>query len=271
MSSRKTIRVLFCLSLLVGSFSRASGYEIFLYRPVKDKKPAALTKKISVSGEFFAFHLAPSTFPSYNDLSGKTDKWNFGFQNRIYITDSTLLMAQLLTHDDGTQRTKFDWHFHLRQRLADSFVLFIGHDSDHDSEHLSRVDGKPFFTNRNYIGLGLPMEGENFYVEPFTWVFHHSNLRTHLDFSGEKIKQEFGLRLGALLSDIVGLHAQIVSQSDAFFDLGQIFMGELIVRIELAPWLELSVGGSFWKDIKTSPLGNKKSFSKLMWGLAIPF
>ena len=69
-----------------------------------------------------ANRLSPSTFPSYNDLSGPVDRWNFGFQNYFPITTTTTLMAQLVTHDDGRQRTKFDWHFHLRQVIVDNLV-----------------------------------------------------------------------------------------------------------------------------------------------------
>jgi hypothetical protein len=43
------------------------------------------------------------------------------------------------------------------------------------------------------------------------------------------------------------------------------------MRFRAAPWLELAVGGSYWGDRLMSPAGNKQSFYKLIWGIAIPF
>jgi len=249
----------------------SNAYEVFLWRPLSDEEALSRTGRITMHGEIFGSLLAPSSFPSYNDLSGATDRWHYGFQDRIAITPTTLLLGQLLTHDDGTQRTKFDWHFSLRQELIENLVLTIGHDSDHDAEHLSRVRGKPFFTNRNYIAVGMPVAGEAFYVEPFIRFFHHTNLRTFLDMSGEEIAQEFGLRLALRPAPGVDLHGQIFSQSDSLFEIGNDFIADAIVRFRVTGWLELSWGFSLWRDIETSPAGRKQSFHKLMWGVAVPF
>ena len=249
----------------------ASGTEIFIYHPGLNEIPLTLAKKLIVHGEIFFNRLSPSTFPSYNDLSGPADVWNFGFQNYFPITKTTTLMAQLVTHDDGRQRTKFDWHFHFRQAIVDNLVVHIGHDSDHDSEHTSRLRGNPFYTNRNYIGVGIPIEGRNFYVEPFTWFFHHSNQRAYLDLTGERLRQEYGLRASVWTKEGISAHAQAVFQTVKIFSHGQAFIGELIIRLRLAPWLELSLGGSVWTDIEPSALGVKQSFHKLSWGIAVPF
>jgi hypothetical protein len=249
----------------------ASGTEVFIYRPGLNEVPLTLAKKLIVRGEVFINRLSPSTFPSYNDLSGPPDVWNFGFQNYFPITKTTTLMAQLVTHDDGRQRTKFDWHFHLRQAIVDNLVAIIGHDSDHDSEHTSRLQEKPFYTNRNYVGVGIPVEGRNFYIEPFTWFFHHSNQRAYLDLSGERLGQEYGLRASIWAKEGISAHAQAVFQTVKIFSLGQAFMGELILRLRLTSWLELSIGGSVWTDIELSALGVKQSFHKIAWGIAVPF
>ena len=249
----------------------ASAAEVFIHRPGLNEVPLTLANKLIVHGEVFFNRLSPSTFPSYNDLSGPGDVWNFGFQNYFPITKTTTLMAQLVTHDDGRQRTKFDWHFHIRQALVDNLVVLIGHDSDHDSEHTSRLQEKPFYTNRNYVGVGIPVEGRNFYIEPFTWFFHNSNQRAYLDLSGEPLRQEYGLRASVWAKEGISAHAQAVFQTVKIFSLGQAFTGELIIRLRLASWLELSIGGSVWTDIELSALGVKQSFHKISWGIAVPF
>jgi hypothetical protein len=249
----------------------ASAAEVFIHRPGLNEVPLTLANKLIVHGEVFFNRLSPSTFPSYNDLSGPVDVWNFGFQNYFPITKTTTLMAQLVTHDDGRQRTKFDWHFHIRQALVDNLVVLIGHDSDHDSEHTSRLQEKPFYTNRNYVGVGIPVEGRNFYIEPFTWFFHNSNQRAYLDLSGEPLRQEYGLRASVWAKEGISAHAQAVFQTVKIFSLGQAFTGELIIRLRLASWLELSIGGSVWTDIELSALGVKQSFHKISWGIAVPF
>ncbi len=180
------------LAALAAGNARAT--EIFIHRPGLNGSSLAESRKIVLHGDIFFHYLSPSTFPSYNDLSGPADRWNMGFQNYFPITPTTTLMAQMVAHDDGAQRTKFDWHFHLRQALLRNLVVIIGHDSDHDSEHQSYLRGKPYYTNRNYVGIGIPFEGRHFYIEPFTWFFHHSNQRAGLDMSGERLRQEYGLR-----------------------------------------------------------------------------
>ncbi len=261
--------LIFCFSLPQSS----QAYEIFIYRPDIDKKPLFREKKLYLHGELFAQLQLPSTFPSYNDLSGPEDKLNFGFQNLIFLTKDAWILGQLITHDDGHKRTKFDWHFSFRYLLLKNLVLIVGHDSNHDSDYQSLRSNKekPFFTNRNYVGFGVPFKGRNFYIEPFTWFFHHTNQRGHLDLSGNKLKQEFGLRIGLRPAERIILNFQVLFQAEDFFSSGQACWGDLILRITLLEWIELSLGGSLWKDIERSRLGNQKEFHKFIWGIAIPF
>ncbi len=259
------------LVVLLSGCELLSGYEIFLFRLYEKKTSLAADHRIHLQGELFGQAQIPSSFPSYNDLSGEDDRWAFGFHNLIFLTESTVFHAQLVTHDDGRQRTKFDWHFSLRQNLSRHVALIIGHDSDHDSDHLSTYNGRPFYLNRNYIGFSLPISGASFLVEPFTLFFHHTNQRAHLDLSGSKLKQEYGLRLGALFGKQVSLSFQLLIQSDSVFTLGQMLLADLIFRFRLAEWLELSAGSTWWKDREVSPAGRKQSFHKLSWGAAILF
>ena len=245
--------------------------EIFIYRPFLEKELVKTEKKLSIHGEIFGNLHLPSTFPSYNDLSGPEDRWTYGFQNFIFFTPSTTFLAQLITHDDGGRRTKFDWHFSLRQELLDHLVIIIGHDSNHDSDNQSFLNGRPFYLNRNYLGFGLVVKTQSLHVEPFTWFLHHTNHRGHLDFSGEKLKQEYGLRFGALLRSNITLNVQFIAQSEAYFSIGQAFLGDIILRYYLDDLIHLSLGFSFWQDIQATRWGNKQHFYKVMWGLAIPF
>jgi hypothetical protein len=247
------------------------GYEIFIYRRYEQKKALAPGKKLSVHGEFFGQLQFPANFPSYNDLTGPEDRWNFGFQNTVFLTSTTVLDAQLVTHDSGGQRTKFDWHFSVHQDISKHFALTLGHDSDHDSDYTSYLDGKPYYTNRNYIGLSLPFSGKTYMIEPFTWFFHHTNERTFLDLSGSNLKQEYGVRVGALIGEKVTLSMQVIVKSDTLFYKGQTWLADVIIRYPLMEWLELSLGAGIWKDKDISPLGNKQSYHKLTWGIAIPF
>lgn len=257
------------LAALAAGSARAT--EIFIHRPGLSADSLAASRKVVIHGEIFFHYLSPSTFPSYNDLSGPIDRWNMGFQDHFPITPTTTLMAQMVAHDDGTQRTKFDWHFDLRQALLRNLVVILGHDSDHDSEHQSFLRGKPYYTNRNYIGIGVPFEGRHFYIEPYTWFFHHTNQRVGLDLSGERLRQEYGLRLSFWADEGLSVHVQTCLQTASAFSLGQAFSGELIFRLRLASWLELSLGGSLWADLENTTLGTKRSFHKLLWGLAVPF
>jgi len=256
------------LLLLIGN--RLDGYELFIFRRFDSKDSLTSAGKVIIRGDLFGQIQAPTTFPSFNDLSGEDDRWNFGFHNYWLITPGTVLHVQLVTHDDGRNRTKFDWHFTLRQDLLRNLALFAGHDSDHDSDHLSFLGGKPFYNNRNYIGLALPFQGRDFVVEPFIRFFHHTNQKAHLDLSGEKLEQEIGLRLGAI-SSYAALSLQVILQSSRTFHPGEAALVDLILRLQVAPWLEFAMGGSFWGDRLTSPIGNKQSFYKLIWGIAIPF
>jgi hypothetical protein len=257
---------LFCVSA-----SETLGYEIFLYRPYKQKNPLFPNNKLTLHGEFFGQLQMPSSFPSYNDLSGKDDRWTFGFRNRIFITENFSFLVQLVTHDDGSKRTKFDWHFSLRLNAMENLVLIAGHDSDHDSDYQSVVDGLAYYLNRNYAGFGLPFRAGDFYFEPFTWILYYTNHKGHLDLSGDNLFQEYGIRIGAWIQDSFGISLQVKAQSESFFSLGQAFLADLIFRVRLLDHVELSIGGSIWKDMQESRLGNKQTFFKLHWGIAIPF
>lgn len=264
--------LLFVSSCLL--FTRTlNAYELFIYRQYLDKKPLSEENKIYLHGEFFAYFLSPCTFPGYNDLRGGEDRWIFGFRNIIFLTENTLFLAQLVTHDNGLRRTKFDWHFSLKQSLSEHLILTFGHDSNHDSDYKSVLTPpKRYYVNRNYFGLGFPFKKAPFYVEPFTFFFLGNTRQfLHLDLSGDHMRHEYGLRVGAWFKNKVGLHFQILAQSSKVFSLGEALLADLIIRLELTDWLELSMGGGLWQDIKTSPLGNKKSFHKLFWGIAIPF
>jgi hypothetical protein len=271
---RKRIIIVFSF-LLLSCFlvpDSVYSYELFIYRPYLEKKPVSREKKITLHGEFFGHLQLPSTFPSYNDLSGLTDRWNYGFRNIIFITENTIFVAQLVTHDDNHSRTKFDWHFSLRQSLSKNFVLIIGHDSNHDSDHKSVLNQSRFYVNRNYIGFGFPSKNGGFYIEPFLWyLLKNTKQRGYLDLSGSTPRYEYGLRIARWFGDHLGIHFQILNQTEKVFSRGQTYIADLIVRIKLLNWFELSAGGGIWKDIKTSPRGNKKKFYKLIWGVAIPF
>ncbi|MGD2295609.1 MAG: hypothetical protein PVF22_07210 [Candidatus Aminicenantes bacterium] len=270
-SKPRTLSFLLLTVLLTIPSPQLTAQEIFIFRPKLEKDPLFKAQKITVHGEFYGHLQYPSTFPSYNDLSGPEDRWNLGFQNIIHITNSTRFLAQLVTHDDGRRRTKFDWHFSLRQALFKNFVLIFGHDSNHDSDYQSHLGEHRYFLNRNYIGFGLPFEKGSFYVEPFTWFLHNSNQKSYLDLTGEKVRQEYGFRLGYWYQDTLGIHLQIFVQSDSFFAGGQTTTADLIIRIRVFKFLELSLGSRVWKDIQESPLGNKEKYYKLMWGLVVPF
>ncbi|MFZ2053210.1 MAG: hypothetical protein WAU81_03335 [Candidatus Aminicenantales bacterium] len=247
------------------------GHELFIYRRYDPKDNLLAQKKITMHGELFGQLLYPSSYPSYNDLSGEEDRWNFGFHDYFFITPGTAFHAQLVTHDKDGERTKFDWHFSLRQRLFDILALDIGHDSDHDSDHTSYLNGKPYYTNRNYVGIHLGWTGESFLVEPFLRFFHSTNQRAYLDLSGEKLAQEYGLRVGVSFGAVGSLSLQVLGQSSTICGRIETGLADLILRFRLEDWLEATVGGGIWADARTSPLGNKQTFSKLVWGIAIPF
>jgi len=267
-----SISILFIGIIIFKLFpSSLSGQPLFIYRPAQQKQPLLNSGCLDPRGELFALFLMPSNFPSFNDFSGSEDRWNLGFQLYLDLTPTTEFLSQLITHDDGHNRTKFDWHFSLRQQISRYLVLIVGHDSNHDSDHQSFVNGKPFYLNRNYLGVGLCFNFKQFYVEPFTWFFHHTNQRSYLDFSGEKLKQEYGTRLGFLLSPEASLSLQAIFQSDVAFARGQMALLDFFMRLKLLSWLELSLGGSFWRDLKESRFGRRQSFYKISWGIAIPF
>ncbi len=247
------------------------GYEIFIYRPHLQKNFWSQEHKVSLHGDLFAYFQYPCNFPSYNDLSGEEDRWFFGFQNYIFISPRATFLAQLVTHDDGQRRTKFDWHFAFKYSLSQNLRLIFGHDSNHDSEHQSYLVNKPYFLNRNYIGFGLPFNIGSFYLEPFTWFFHHSNQRGHLDLSGNKLRQEMGLRLGYWHRQGLSLSLQVLSQTEKLFSLGQAYLADLILRVKTFDWLELSLGAGLWADLQPSRWGRKQKFFRLIWGVAIPF
>ncbi len=256
---------------IIGIPGLLRGQPIFIFRPQAESLPLTTHGQIRVRGELFGYLLFPSNFPSFNDLSGSADRWNFGFQNIIDLTPTTSLLAQLNVHDNSTNRTKFDWHFSLRQNLGPHIVLILGHDSNHDSDHVSQLNGKDYYLNRNYLGFGLNFASSKFLFEPFFWLMHHTNQRSHLDFSGERLRQEFGFRLGLALTPQAILSCQVIFQSDTLLARGQSLLADLIFRLRVARWLELSAGGNLWQDMGLSRLGNQKSFYKVMWGLVIPF
>ncbi|MFQ5722412.1 MAG: hypothetical protein ACE5GI_07955 [Candidatus Aminicenantales bacterium] len=251
--------------------SLLSGYEIFIYRPHPLKNFLSREHKVSLHGDLFAYFQYPCNFPSYNDLSGAEDRWLFGFQNYIFISPKAFFLAQLVTHDDGQRRTKFDWHFSFRYSLFENLRLILGHDSNHDSDYQSHLNNRPYFLNRNYIGFGLPFKIGSFYLEPFTWFFHHSNQRGHLDLSGNKLRQEMGLRLGYWNREGLSLSLQVLSQTEKLFSLGQAYLADLILMIKTFDWLEISLGAGLWADLQPSRWGGKQKFFKIIWGVAIPF
>jgi len=261
------VSAVFCLF----SCQLVTGYEIFVFRPSQEKTPLFPGGKLRIHGEFFGQLQHPSTFPSYNDLSGKEDRWNFGFRNLIFITENASFLAQLVTHDDGNKRTKFDWHFSFRYHPIENLAFILGHDSNHDSDYQSTLNGSPYFLNRNCFGFGLPFRQGPFYIEPFTWFLYHTNQRGHLDLSGDELIQEYGIRMGAWWEDRLGLSLQFIGQSEVFFSLGQAFLVDCLLRVKLSDYLELSLGVSLWKDMQESRLGNNQKFHKIIWGVAVPF
>lgn len=261
----------FLLLLAAVSGTYSFSQEFFIHRPDLKEKTSLKNKRLHLHGDYF-FHLhQPGTFPSYNDLSGPEDRVNLGFHNYLLFGSRTRLLAQLITHDDGGRRTKFDWHFSLRHRPFENLVLIIGHDSNHDSDYQSILNGRAYYLNRNYIGFGFPVEAGLFYFEPFTWFFHHSNQRGHLDYSGDKLKQEYGFRTGALLTESICLSLQFIGQSEAYFSWGQSFLADVLIRIRLFSSLELSLGGGIWRDLNPSRLDQKLGYHKIIWGIAFPF
>ena len=218
-----------------------SGYEIFIYRRFDPRDNLLNQKKIIMHGELYGQLLSPSTFPSYNDLSGEEDRWNFGFHDYLLLSPSTILHAQLITHDSHGERTKFDWHFSLRQQVVRNLALDLGHDSDHDSDHSSTLLSKPYYSNRNYFGIYLPLAGETFVVEPFLRFFHHTNQRVHLDLSGAKLGQELGLRIGASLGEAASLGFQVIAQSSRTFGRSEDLLADIIIRVRVSVWLEATM------------------------------
>ena len=276
MNSRQTIQTIgrvFCFAAILQFVlaARLTGSEIFIHRQFDSQEALSRTGRLTLRGEIFSNLLAPSDFPSYNDLSGPADRWTLGFQDFILITPTTRLLAQLVSHNLGGEFTKFGWHFSLRQQLARNLVLILGHDSDHDADHASELGGKHFFTNRNYVGAGAPFTAGVFTIEPFFRFFHHTNQPTRLDLSGDELEQESGLRVGARFSPAVSLSFQGLIQSSAVFDLAQAWTADLILRFRLTDWLEATLGGGIWQDWGADPAGGKQTFTKLMWGIAVPF
>lgn len=262
------------LVMLAGLLSAPAalcGHERFIYRRSDPKENLLAQKRITMHGELFGQLLFPSSYPSYNDLSGEEDRWNFGFHDHFFITSTTAFHAQLVTHDKDGERTKFDWHFSIRQRLVGPLALDVGHDSDHDSDRTSYLNGKPYYTNRNYIGIHLAFTRESFLIEPFARFFHNTNQRAYLDLSGEKLAQEYGLRVGISFGRAGTLSLQLLGRSSKVFGRIESGLADLVLRFRLTDWLEATVGGGILADAQRSPLGNKRTFRKLAWGIAIPF
>ncbi len=260
-----------CLFLSIWSGTYSFSQELYIHRPDLNKKSSLTPGMLHLHGDYFFHLLKPGTFPSYNDLSGPEDRWNLGFHNYIFFGSHTRLLTQLITHDDGGRRTKFDWHFSLRHKPVSNVVLIIGHDSNHDSDYQSKLNGRAYYLNRNYLGLGIPVESDAFYFEPFTWFFHHTNQRGHLDFSGDQLKQEYGFRAGAEPAENICLSFQFIGQSEAYFSWGQSFLADLIIRIRVFDYMEISLGAGIWNDLGKSRLNQKFSYHKIIWGIAFPF
>jgi hypothetical protein len=55
------------------------------------------------------------------------------------------------------------------------------------------------------------------------------------------------------------------------FGRSEAWLGDLMFRARLAQWLEVTLGGGFWSDLVISPFGNKQTYYKLIWGIAVPF
>ena len=274
MNSNRPLRALLPAAALIACLSAGAplfGYELFIHRPEPDRSLLSSRRTIVIHGELFGQLLSPSTFPSFTDQTGPIDRWNYGFRDVIYFSPGTRFLAQMVAHDDGHNRTKFDWHFSLRQDLIDGVVLVVGHDSNHDSDHQSLRLGKPYYENRNYVGLGFPMAFESFYLEPFLWLFHHTNQRPYVDLSGDKIKQEMGLRAAVWVRDAATLSVQLASRTPEILTVGPSFVLDVILRVRLADWLELSAGGGLWQDREESPQGRKLKYHKYLWGIAVPF
>ncbi len=263
------LRVLTAFGLLAAAPLAAE--DRYIYREFNPKEALSLTGRVTLHGELFSQLQAPSSFPSYNDLSGPADRWEIGFQDYVLITPTTEILAQLVAHNRGAEFTKFDWHFALRQRVVSHLVFLIGHDSNHDADHESRLYDKHFFLNRNYLGVGVPFTGRGFLVEPFVRFFHHSNQRTRLDVSGEPLKQESGLRVGARLGPAATLSFQGLIQSSGIFNLAQAWSADVFLELRLTDWLQAVVGGGLWRDWSVDAAGRKQSFRKLIWGISVPF
>lgn len=130
MNSRKTTQttgrtILGSVIILLALAARSAGSEVFIYRQLDRKQAISLTGRLTPRGEFFGQIQSPSSFPSYNDLSGAVDRWTIGFQSFFLITPTTTVLAQLVAHNRGAEFTKFDWHFSLRQELARNLVLIL--------------------------------------------------------------------------------------------------------------------------------------------------
>jgi hypothetical protein len=90
MNSRKlsrTIGAALCgaVALHLALASRLAGYELFIYRQFDKKEAASRTGRLTMRGEVFGQLQSPSSYPSYNDLSGPVDRWTYGFQDNFLI------------------------------------------------------------------------------------------------------------------------------------------------------------------------------------------
>jgi len=55
------------------------------------------------------------------------------------------------------------------------------------------------------------------------------------------------------------------------FNLAQAWIADVILRFRLAAKLEATHGGGVWQDWGTDAAGQKKTYAKLIWGIAVPF
>jgi hypothetical protein len=267
---RKSARIIWvcALSFFAGLPSVLSGYEVFIYRRFDPRENLFDQKRITLHGELFGQLLSPSTFPSYNDLSGEEDRWNFGFHNYLLISPSTVLHTQLLTHDMGGERTKFDWHFSVRQQLIRSLASIWGMIRPRFGPH-QHLRGRPYYSTAITSG-SMCLEAGSLLSSTL-----HPILPSHEPDSiltlGRETPSELRPAGRHVPRGVVGFSFQLLPSPAVPSAGSEVWLGDLILRARLAGWLETTLGGGVWSDLIRSPLGNKQTFYKLIWGIAIPF
>ena len=87
---------LLIIILLFLSIEKVSAQEIYICRPLLEKDSIFMNKKVTVHGDYFGYLIFPGNFPSHNDLSGEEDRFNFGFQNILFLGKNTRLLVRFL-------------------------------------------------------------------------------------------------------------------------------------------------------------------------------